>query len=160
MHVMKSLWLLFAVTLSPISVAAPDMSVVLGNATGHFAIHHEIPCPEDYICLDAWIGWKITVTQTVSGPILKGRLRVARIQHTEFIKSYLRRIHLFVLRPIPDAETREALGADYYLEDFSMEHQMYCTGDDPKKYGLTDADVHVRPEQDPPSYCYELPSKE
>jgi hypothetical protein len=155
---MRSLLLLVAVTLSPIALAAPDVSVVLGNATGHYAIHHEIPCPEDTICMDAWIGWRIRVTQTLSGPILKGHLRVARIQHTEFIKSYLRRIHLFVLRPINDAETREALGADYYLEDFSQEHHMYCTGNDPKGYGLANVDVHVRPDEDQPSYCFELPA--
>jgi len=152
------LFLLFA---SASRAASP--SVVLGDATGQFAIEAEVPCPqrdkdEETICMDAWVGWNITVRKTLSGAPIMGRIRAARVQHTYYAKSYLKSFRLFVLHPIESPEMRKLLSADYLISDLSPKHSMYCTRHEPATFGLHDDEmnVHTSPDVDSPSHCFEL----
>jgi hypothetical protein len=165
---MRSLFAIL-VLLSPSALIAGTPSVVLGKAHEQFAIDAEVPCPQeendendlDVICMDAWIGWRINVQKTLAGNPIRGRIRAARLQHTFYIKSYLRRLRLFVLQPIESAEMRAVLGADYLIIDLSTTRDMYCTRESPAKYGLPeeDLDVYVRQAVDDEAFCFELPKE-
>src|SRR5689334_21359682 len=137
---MKGLCIILTSVLS-LPVLAED-SVVVGRATAHFPIEAEVPCPPsdehgDYICMDAWIGFKINVTKTITWPKVSGTVKAARIQHTEYVRSYRRRLKLFVLQPIPNEELRHSLGADYLLLEASTERRVYCFSQPPANYAFT-----------------------
>jgi len=160
----KSLFAILLI-LSPCAVIAAP-SVVLGEASGNFAIDAEVYCPGGEkdglieVCMDVWIGWRITVQKTLSGTPVRGRIRAARIQHGPFVRSYLKRFRLFVLEPIESAEMRKRLGADYLINDLSTMHEMYCISEPPAQYGLSEDDIDVHVRQSPvlgSSYCFELP---
>ena len=145
------------------TLAAAESSVVVGRASKHFSIAAEVPCPEpkdgvEYICMDAWIGWEIDVTKTLSGPKISGRIRAARIQHAQFVPSYLRQFNLFVLTPIDKPETRELLGASYLLSEVSRGRTMYCFDRSPDTYGSDDYALNLRggDQGSTDGYCFEL----
>ena len=136
-------------------VASAEDSVVLGRSLGHMHIEEaEINCPPEYICMDAWFRWTIKPEKTVAGPKLSGRITAARIQHTEFVRSYERTLRLFILTPIEDAEQRALLKADYLLRDVSAVHEMYCVRNS-IDLGI-EADEKLESE-DGERYCFELP---
>jgi hypothetical protein len=160
--------LLFAmlILLSPCALIAGTPSVVLGKASEQFLIDAEAPCDRGggdllEICMDSWIGWRITVQKTLSGNPIHGRIRAAWIRHAPFIKTYLSRFRLFVLEPIESTEMRKLLGVDYLLRDVSMTHDMYCTSESPAKYGLADDDMDVYALQaaNGSRYCFALPAE-
>jgi hypothetical protein len=144
------------------SVAA-ESSVVVGRPSKHFSIDAKVPCPQgdenaEYICMDAWIGWEINITETLSGPKITGRVRAARIQHANFVPKYLRKFSLFVLTPIDTVETRKLLGADYLLAEVSQGRTMHCFDRPPDAYGLDDYVLNLRGSATAvnPGYCFEL----
>jgi hypothetical protein len=150
---------LILVSLLSLPVLAEE-SVVLGNATAHFPIEAEVPCPPsdengDYICMDAWIGFKINVTKTIAGPRIIGTVKAARIQHTQYVRSYRRRLKLFVLQPIPTEELRHTLGADYFLLEATTERRVYCFSQPPEKYALAEYATPVGTASQS-EHCFEL----
>jgi hypothetical protein len=104
----------FAVSPSLIEglVLSQDMAVdALGD--GIFACGDLKP---NELCMSSWYRWTIQIQRTLSGPPITGRIATAHIQHASYLLSYLKRFRLFVLTPIEDAQTRQLLKADYYLE--------------------------------------------
>jgi hypothetical protein len=136
-------------------------SVVVGRATKHFPIAAEVPCPPPdgegrvSICMDAWIGFELQIKRSIAGPEVKGRVRAARIQHSQYSRSGLNSLTLFVLAPIEDKETRRILGADYFLREASSSHSMYCFRESPEAYGLDDQVSRIAEVQGS-SYCFEF----
>jgi hypothetical protein len=155
---MKGLCIILSALLS-LPVLAED-SVVIGRATAHFPIEAEAPCPPpdehgEYICMDAWIGFKISVTKTIAGPEVSGAVKAARVQHTQYVRSYRKRLKLFVLRPIPTEELRHTLGADYLLLEATTERRVYCFSQSPSTYALKDQ-VSLLETGSKSEYCFEL----
>jgi hypothetical protein len=135
-------------------------SVVLGHAVSNGHMDYvENTCPEGYICLHSWYKWVIDVDRTVSGPsVPTGRVVTARMQHTSMIPSYRRRLRLFVLKPIVDPEQRRELRADYFLEETSEAHQMFCFLQNPKDFDLETKEIYVGL-NDAREHCFELPKE-
>jgi hypothetical protein len=159
---MKQLCLVVTLLLS--ATAQAESSVVVGMPLKQFGIDVEVPCPksdnpnEEIVCMDAWIGWEINVTSTLTGPPIKGRIRAARIQHAMFTSRYFRSFGLFVLAPIDGDENRKAFGADYILVEASAAKQMHCFHRDPRTYGLDDYVESLNGGEGPngSGYCFEL----
>jgi hypothetical protein len=84
--------------------------------------------------------------------VIKGRISTARTQHAGYVKSYLKRLRLFVLMPIEDPEKRRLLGADYFLRDFSQQIPMYCLTQDLVDLGL-EVEFSVS-DPDRGTYCF------
>jgi len=144
--------------MAPGAAGAAD-SVVIGRALSNADTYIELACPENSICMDTWILWVISADQTLAGPQVHGRIRAVRIQHTTYIDSYLRQLRLFVLKPIEDAESRALFHADYYLQDVSAVHQMYCIDHKPADIGVKADDVFARSDAEHSKYCFEIPKE-
>ena len=143
--------------LSAAAVGAAD-SVVLGRASSNERMSYvENTCPEDAICLHSWFKWVIDVAKTVSGPSIQpGRIVTARMQHTSMIPSYRKRLRLFVLKPIDDPEERKMLRAEYYLEEMSEPHQMFCFLENPEGFGLQTEETYIGT-NDVRKHCFKVP---
>jgi hypothetical protein len=159
---MKQLCLILTLLLC--AAAQAESSVVVGTPLKQFGIDLEVPCPksdnpdEEFVCMDAWIGWEIAVTSTLTGPPIKGRIRAARIQHTKYSTRYFRSFGLFVLVPIVDEENRKAFGADYIIVEASAARRMHCFRREPRTYGLDDYVENLNGGEGPngSGYCFEL----
>ena len=124
-----------------LSAQAGD-SVVFGRAVSNTYIEGVDdacgPLSANEICMNVWFVWTISVSRTVAGPPVTGRVHASRPQHTKFLRSYMRQYHLFVLRPIEDPEQRELLQADYHLMDMSDDN---CLDTRPRE--ISDEDVRA-----------------
>lgn len=121
---------------SAVSANAGDVSVVLGSARTLTFVDVDIPCPENSICMDAWFRYDLSIEKVISGPAVPSRISAARIQHADFVPSYRKSIRVFVLRPITSAEDRAVLNADYYIDDLSVTHELYCLAGTPEDLGI------------------------
>jgi hypothetical protein len=110
----------------------------------------------DTICLGYhWFQWTLSISRTLSGPKIEGRVVAAQQQHTWIQRSYQRAFRLFVLRPIDERAERERLGAEYYLVEASEPH--YCIDTDPQELDLDLGGVLVDDSGSRPTYCFSLP---
>jgi hypothetical protein len=156
---MKTTLALFLILMAGQCVAA-DSIVVLGKLVYNEPMDY-VPdeCPEDEFCMNTW--WKsvVNVQKTIVGSNVSGKVAAAVMQHTWLDAGYKKRVRLFVLRPIDDPNERAKLRVDYYLEDMSMPHQMFCVLDKPSNLGITPRDIYVN-EADDREHCFELPEKQ
>jgi hypothetical protein len=111
---------LAAVAFPMSSAFAGSCSVVVGRVLSQAGVEGDplSPCGDlkaEEICMMSWFRWTIQIERTLSGPPITGRIATANIQHGYYEMAVLKRIRLFVLRPIEDAQTRGLLKADYYL---------------------------------------------
>lgn len=113
-------------------------------------------CPENNICLRSWWKTVVSVQETVHGSRLSGRIAAAVMQHTSLNSRFKKAVRLFVLRPIEDPAQRVKLRVDYYLEEMSEAREMFCLGQDPKRFGLDIAETYVSGAGDDKTYCFEL----
>ncbi|MEL6871177.1 MAG: hypothetical protein AAFO81_15370 [Pseudomonadota bacterium] len=134
-------------------VAAQD-TVAVGRALANSALNVEIECPENYICLDSWYGWKIRVIETLQGPPISGKIKAAGMQHTDLNQSYFKSLRLFVLRPIVDPEEHARLQADYLLIGTSRVHETFCLPGKPEHYDVELKDTFVTNEGDGHEFCF------
>jgi hypothetical protein len=103
--------------LLSIGVARAADSVVLGRAVSNTYNPDVNTCPAPDVCTDPFFIWEISVSRTITGPPVIGRAHASRIQHTGFVRAYMRRKRVFLLRPIDDLEQRALFHADYDLVD-------------------------------------------
>lgn len=154
---MKVRWL-FLIAILAVGDANSEDTIALGRALSHEFLDVDMPCPEDYICMDGWFRWELSIDRTIAGPSIVGRVTAARLQHTNYIRKYERSLRLFVLRPIVDAKLRETVKADYQLVEVSPRNEMFCINGDPANYGI-DTNVYTLREQEYEQYCFELPEE-
>jgi hypothetical protein len=107
--------------------ARASETLVVGRASSQKIIENvEVPCPDDHICMHGWNRWVITIHRTVAGPPVSGRVRLAVIEHGLYGPDALKRFRAFVIAPIEDPEKRKLLGAEYYLLDRAVLHEVVC----------------------------------
>ena len=157
---MKLGWLLLLFIALRVADANAEDTVALGRVISHKYMDVELDCPKDYICMDVWYRWIISIDRTLSGPPVKGRVVAAHLQHTDLNKRFERSLRLFVLRPLSDPARRDELKADYHLLEVSPENEMYCIQHDPSTYGLAVENTYVRVQDDYKQYCFEIPTPE
>lgn len=80
---------------------------------------------------DDWVAgyvWLIDARQTVSGPIVKGRVRIVAVSHAQPTDSYLRSVQFFVLRPYNNAHSESSDEPKFALVASSPLHRSgkYC----------------------------------
>ena len=145
-------------TLACVGAARAADSVVVGRAVSNTYIPGVEgacgPITADELCMDVWFVWKISVSRTISGPPIIGRVRASRPQHATFVRSYMRQNRLFLLRPIDDPEQRTLLQADYHLVDMSEDQ---CLDARPRE--LNGADVQITHTERGDVYCFVLDDK-
>jgi hypothetical protein len=160
---MKRTVLLTVLALSICPASKADVSFVLGRALTqyddvHIAESAADACPRESICTYGWSRWTLFVNRTVGGPLLKGRVHVATLQHSSLDLSFLGRLRQFALEYIPDASERQRLHADYKMLAFSEPSKppgMYCTSIDPTRAGIAVADYSVESTQEYKRYCFD-----
>jgi len=149
---MKHIVLALLLPLLPPVEAAEQPIVAFGRATANVYADAGPECPADLICLDSWYRFTLQIDRALHGRVGKRRIYAVRLQHSSVNRQYLKSLRLFVLEPIPGADTRRALGADYYLKQASPRHEAYCIGGAP-------GDVGARPESmlvvSKDRYCFE-----
>lgn len=107
-------------------VARAQTTIAIGRAIEHESIDVPIDCPADAICMDGWFRYTLRIERTVTGPKPAPRVRAVHMQHTGYVRRYLRELRVFVLRPITDAAERRRFGADYFLDSVAAETGFYC----------------------------------
>lgn len=122
---------------------AEETSVVLGKARAIKFVDVDIPCPEGYICMDAWYRYDLSIDKVLTGPVVPSRIRAVHVQHTNFVPSYRKALRAFVLRPIVSAEDRAELNAEFYIDDLSPTHELYCLNGAPGDFGISSRMVEV-----------------
>jgi hypothetical protein len=128
--------LLLAAGLAVAPVVAEE-SVVLGRGISN-TYAGDIACAEQTLCLDARYVWELEAKRTVSGPLVKGRVKAVFAQHTDANVKFVRSVELFVLSRIEDPATRKQLGADYSGIALSPQYSgsKYCLPVTPASVGL------------------------
>jgi hypothetical protein len=132
-----------------IGVARAADSVVLGRAVSNTYNPDVNTCPGPDVCTDPFFVWEISVSRTISGPPVSGRVQASRLQHAGFVRAYMRRKRVFLLRPIDDLAQRTLLHADYVLVDMSED---LCLFSEPRD--IPTADIHVVRTDRGDSYCF------
>ncbi|MFZ7095394.1 hypothetical protein ACOPJQ_09115 [Luteimonas dalianensis] len=150
---------LIIASATPPALSADPSSVFYGRAIDHEVIEGvRVDCPEERICMDAWFRWRLRVDNLLSGPTLSRRITAATIQHAEYIPKYERSLRLFAVKPIESEEQRVLLGADYYLQQISPAHTMYCfKRQDPSDLSFAVPRTYKQMDSDHPDFCFDLP---
>ena len=91
----------------------------------------------------------------IAGSTIQGRVIAARLQHTNYKKTYQDSLEIFVIRPIEDEQLRKSLTADYSIVEQSIVDQMYCSNQDPAALGLRNIRAYSRTENGKTKYCFE-----
>lgn len=130
---------------------AAERSVVLGKANTIEYANVDTPCPADSICLDGWFRYRLTIEKVLKGPAVPRSIRAVHMQHTNFIPAFRKSLRLFVLRPVEGKEARATLKADFYLDDMSPAHELYCLRGAPDVVGLKSEGVTVASED---RFCF------
>ena len=146
---------LLALTLLFISanLLATENLIVLGQPSRNEALAVPIDCPAEHICLNSWYRWTISVTRSVGGAPVRGRIHAVRLQPTPWRLRH-REEYLFVLTPIREAAERKKFRADYYIEEVSSPYRMYCLDQHPLK-----VDAQVYSDADDQLHCFELANR-
>ena len=127
-------------------------SVVVGRAVSNTFIPTVYDGCVDGICLEPWFVWKLSISRTISGPPVTGRVLASHQQHAGF--TGIERYRVFLLSPIEQPAQRKILHADFYLVEMS-ENQ--CLSEKPQE--LSAADVHVVHTDHGDRYCFALSLK-
>lgn len=139
--------LLFALTLLAADVCA-DNSIVIGQG---IKVEEVLHSPGDW---QSGYVWQVKARRTLSGPIVRGKIRVIAASHAQPTDSYLKTVQLFVLAPVVGDGV--ASGAPEYSLIASSplyRHDRYCIWPKPSEIAipLSDAEV-VRNEHG--AYCF------
>jgi len=140
---MRRLTVVILLIASATIARAEETSVVLGKARAIEFVDVDVPCPEGYICMDSWYRYDLSVDKVLTGPAVPSRIRAVHIQHADFVPRYRKALRAFVLRPILGAEDRVKLNADFYIDDLSPAHELYCLNGTPEELGISSRMVEV-----------------
>ena len=155
-----SLLALLVGPLAWVGTARAADSVILGRAVSNTYLPGIEgacgPLSADELCMNVWFVWEISAKRTVTGAPISGRVRAARSQHTTFVRSYMRRNRLFLLRPIEDPEQRRLLQADFHLVDMSADN---CLEVEPRGLNAQDPGVTHQHTERGDVYCFAVDDK-
>ena len=108
--------------------------------------------------MDAWFHWQIKTQRVIKGPKLRGRIIAARTQHAGYTRQFTKELRLFAVRPITDANVRAKLKADFFLQDMSVAHEVFCLS---SEIEVMVEDRHILlPKADGKTRCFGLPDAE
>ena len=148
-----SLFLFLCMVASNCNAEETD-TVFLGRVIKNEHVDIKIPCPENSICMYSWFKWTLDVKRVISGSPLRGRVAAFRLQHADYTEKYKKRLKLFVIRPIKDAETKELLTAEYLLVEKSAEQKMACLDRQLSKTDLAKGQPYISSAPQP-RVCFE-----
>jgi hypothetical protein len=145
-------------TLVGVALAFPALSaesVVLGKGISN-VYAAPVTCPENSLCMDSTFLWVFRAKTTVSGPVIKGTIRVVASQHVDARTTFVKSVELFVVRPIEDAAVRKEFGAEFYLVSLSPRYKgdKYCLTVNPNDVGLKLPIAQVAFDSDSGVYCF------
>lgn len=146
-HMSHRAGLLFVLVLLVVDVYA-DNSIVIGRG---IEVDGVIESTGDWVSGYVWL---VDVRRTVSGPIVKGKVRIIAASHAQPKDSYLKTVQLFVLAPIigggaEDGEPKFSLVASSPLYGNSK----YCIPFHPSEIAISLNDTEVdRNKYD--DYCF------
>lgn len=105
----------------------------------------------------SWVSgyvWLVDARQTVSGPIVKGKIRIIAASHAQPKDSYLKTVQLFVLAPIiGDGATHDAPKFSLVTSSPLYGNGKYCIPFNPSEIAISLNDTEVdRNEYD--AYCF------
>lgn len=132
-----------------VAAARADNSIVIGQG---------IKVDEIQEVSGSWVSgyvWLINARRTVSGPSVKGKIRIVAASHAQPTDRYLKTVQLFVLAPITEG-TGEADEPRFSLVASSplRRGDKYCILMKPSEVGIPLSDDEVeRDEQG--AYCFE-----
>jgi hypothetical protein len=106
-------------------------SVVLGRGVSNTGLM-DLGCVDD-LGMNCWFIWELDAKSTVSGPIVKGRVKALALQHVEATRTFVQSVELFVLSPISESDSLWATGARYTILALSPQRAggSYCLWLDP-----------------------------
>jgi hypothetical protein len=150
--------------LSAVAIASPAVaedSVVLGHAVSNAFLSHQ-PCPQpadpnvQSICMDGNFVWILDAVHTVSGPMIRGRIRALSSQHTYASAQFVKSVEIFVLRPIDDPAMRRSARAKYSLVTLSSRDSQgrYCFNLPPAEVGLKLDPAQVKLDAVSRGFCF------
>lgn len=139
---------LLAALVLLVADAFADNSIVIGQG---IKVEGVLDSPGDW---ESGYVWQVKARRTISGPIVKGKIRVIAPSHAQPKNSYLKTVQLFVLAPVVGDDA--AYGAPEYSLVASSPlygHDQYCIWPKPSEIAipLSDTDV-VRDEHG--AYCF------
>ena len=147
-HMSRRAGLLFALVLL-VAGAHADNSIVIG---------HGIKVDGVYESAGDWVSgyvWLINARRTVSGPVVKGKVRIIAASHAQPRDSYLKTVELFVLTPVigDGAESNDEPRFSLVASSPLYRSDKYCIPFKPSEISIPLNDTEVeRDEYD--AYCF------
>lgn len=129
--------------------AYADKSIVIG---------HGIKVDEVCESSGDWVSgyvWLINARRTVSGPIVKGKIRIVAASHAQPTDSYLKTVQLFVLAPVvgDDAESGNEPRFSLIASSPLYGRDKYCVPFKPSEIAIPLSDAEVERDEDG-AYCF------
>jgi hypothetical protein len=139
--------LLFALIFL-VADAYADNSIVIGHGIKIDGVCETGDWDSGYI-------WLINARRTISGPAVKGKIRIIAMSHAQPKDSYLKTVQLFVLAPVTKDAAEASKEPTFSLIASSplYRRDQYCIAFKPSEIGIPLNDTEVeRNEHD--AYCF------
>lgn len=140
--------LLFALVLL-VADSSADNSIVIGHG-----IKVDGVCESGGDWASGYV-WLIDAQRTISGPTVKGKIRVIAASHAQPKDSYLRTVQLFVLAPVAEdgAEASSKPGFSLVASSPRYGRDQYCIPFKPSDIGVPLSDTEVERDENG-GYCF------
>jgi len=131
------------------AAASDEYSVVVGNGV---KVDGVAELGDDW---NTGYIWLVNAKQTVSGPSVKGRIRIVAVSHAQPTDAYIRSVQLFVLSPIvkTNPESNEEPKFSLIASSPLYKKGRYCVAFRPSQIAIPIDDAAVERDEDN-DYCF------